>query len=75
METEINIDLDEFARIMRDNFGIKKGVEFYRNLAKTGQLETAHKVGTRWKVKVNASFYNKPKKSEEYKYKIYRYKI
>ena len=53
METVINIDLDEFARIMRENFGIDKDATFYKNLAKTGRLKTAFKEGSRWKVKLN----------------------
>lgn len=55
MEEKINIavTLDEFASVMKKNFGIDKDATFYKNLAKTGRLTTAFKEGSRWKVKLN----------------------
>ena len=45
------LTLSEFAYFLKSNFGMKKDLTFYRNLAKTDRIKDS-----RWLVKVNVWF-------------------
>lgn len=53
----IILTLSEFKKLTEKTLGIKKSLDFYRNLAKGGKLENAFQQGNRWYVRVKTSVY------------------